>query len=137
MTNSGTREDALKPSMPPLKPVPPTGDARSTMREPDSGVSFLQPKRPGHSTLFVTLCLAIWLMNSWMSVTSGLPAFWSGLWVSLLSVPFWAVVGVVCSILMSFILRLAEVSIAMSRWHRFNVGLALGLVLKPLLGIAL
>jgi len=116
-------------------PALPIGDARETMRKASLGFSLFKPRGPGHPELFIALCVAIWLMNSWMSSESGLPSFWSGLWVSLWSVPVWAAVGVVCSLLVLFILRLAEVSFVMSTWHRFNVGLALGLIFKPLLGI--
>ena len=120
---------------PAAAPVLPIGDARETMGKSSFGCSLLKSRGPGHPELFMALCVALWLMNSWMSVESGLPSFWSGLWVSVVSVPVWAAVGVACSLLVLFILRLGEVSFAMSMWHRFNVGLALGLVLKPLLGI--
>ena len=130
----GGKPSTVRPKSDPT-PMLPIGDARGTAGRSIFGFSLFKSGGLGHPELFMALCAAIWLMNSWMSLESGLPSFRSGLWVSLLSVPVWAAVGVACSLPVLFILRLGEVSFAMSTWHRFNVGLALGLVLKPLLGI--
>jgi hypothetical protein len=88
-----------------------------------------------HKKLFVALSAAIAVMNCCMSHESGLSTISSGLGITILSIPIWASLGGASSTTTLFILRLLKIEVTMTHWQRGNVGLALALVFKPLLGI--
>jgi hypothetical protein len=92
-----------------------------------------------YKLLFSGLCLIVWLINTWMSRESALPAMWMGLGATLISIPFWVFLGSAFSAAAIFVVRLAKVEIRhdLSLWERGTIGLVLAVVFKPMLGIPL
>ncbi len=81
---------------------------------------------------FTGLSFIMWLVNTMMSPESEI---WAALGATLGSIPVWASLGAVFSTVGLFAFHLAKVDVTMSLWQKANLGLVLGVVLKPLLGI--
>ncbi len=88
--------------------------------------------------LFVGLCTTVWFINTCMAGAATPSGIWLGLGSSLISIPVWALIGSVFSGIGIFLLRWAKVdTTGLSLWQKADVGLALAVVFKPALGIAL
>jgi hypothetical protein len=89
--------------------------------------------------LFMTLCLVVWFINTSMTGRFTLPTVWAGLYVTVVSVPVWALIGSFLSGASVFLFRLARVDItkSLNLWQKADIGLALAVVLKPAFGIPL
>jgi len=88
--------------------------------------------------LFLGLCFAVWFINTCMVKTPAPGDVWIGLAVSLISIPAWALIGSACAAIGTFFFRFAKVDMtALNLWQKADVGLAMAVVLKPILGIPL
>ena len=93
---------------------------------------MVSPKR-----LFIGLCMAVWLVNILTTGHGIAVGFWNGLIVSLFSVPVWGLIGAFLSGLAVFVFRLLRVDVGsgLNVWKKADIGLALALIFKPILGI--
>jgi len=90
--------------------------------------------------VFVALCLAVWFVNAVVTRSALMPGIsrvWSGLLISLVTVPIWAFVGLTATAVSIFLFRFLKIDIGerLTLWQKADVGLAIAVVLKPALGI--
>ncbi len=86
--------------------------------------------------LFLGLCAAVWFVNACVPDPPTLGYVVHGLALSFISVPAWALIGSASASVVLFLFRIARVNApVLSLWQKADVGLAMAVVLKPILGI--